>query len=148
MFKPSNPFDESVIAATSETLTTENWRDITAVCEKVQAGGGQSARDCIAAILKRLAHRNANVQLSALTLSNAIVKSCGPEAHSEICSRSFTQSLTRLLSDKNTNETVKTRILELIQEWTNEFKSKASLSLMEETMNKLRMQDLPAKEDK
>ncbi|CAG8575557.1 6845_t:CDS:10 [Paraglomus brasilianum] len=154
MFK-ANPFDESVSAATSEILTTENWAQITTVCEKVQEGGEQGARDCVAAILKRLAHRSANVQLSALTLSNAIVRSCGHEAHKELCSRSFTQSLTRLLTDKNTNDTVKNRTLELIQEWTVEFRSEPSLGLMEETMNKLRMQgfsfpspERPKKENK
>ncbi|CAG8515201.1 11062_t:CDS:10 [Ambispora gerdemannii] len=129
--------------ATDETLTSENWELIMNICEKVETGGEQSARDCISAIQKRLAHRAANVQLYSLTLSNSLVKSCGLPVHREICSRTFTSLLARMVTDKNTHETVKNRITELIQEWTFEFRSNSSLSLMEETFNLLREQGVP-----
>ncbi|RIA98461.1 hypothetical protein C1645_749931 [Glomus cerebriforme] len=143
MFKNSNPFEEDVTTATSETLTKENWELITALVEKVDQGGEQGAHDCVAAIQKRLLHRNPNVQAYALTLSNSLVKMCSVNSinvHKEISSRAFTQTLTRILQDKSTHETVKNRILDLIQEWSNEFGSNDALSLMEETMNNLRSQ--------
>ncbi|CAG8642084.1 6340_t:CDS:10, partial [Acaulospora morrowiae] len=130
----------SLDAATNETLTKENWDLITVVCEKVEKSGDQGARDCISAIQKRLAHRNANVQLYALTLSNSLVRMCGNNIRKEISSRTFTTLLTRILTDKGTHETVRSRILDLIQEWTIEFRSDPNLGLMEETFNSLRSQ--------
>jgi signal transducing adaptor molecule len=71
----------SVIAkATDENLTIENWELILDVCDKVNSkpedGYVQdhrallisSPRDAVAAVTKRLAHRNANVQLYSLTV--------------------------------------------------------------------------------
>ncbi|CAI2186130.1 11475_t:CDS:10 [Funneliformis geosporum] len=133
-------WDQVFPAATSENLTKENWDLITTLCEKTEKGGEQGARECVAAIQKRLQHRNPNVQGFALTLSNSLVKMCGINVHKEISSRMFTQTLTRILQDKSTHETVKNRVLDLIQEWTNEFRSNDTMGLMEETMNNLRTQ--------
>jgi signal transducing adaptor molecule len=41
MFKNPNPYDDDVTAATSETLTRENWELITALCERTEQGGEQ-----------------------------------------------------------------------------------------------------------
>jgi signal transducing adaptor molecule len=65
---------------------------------------------------------------------------CGIHVHREISSRAFTQTLTRILQDRSAHESVKNRILDLIQDWSNEFRSDDTLSLMEETMNNLRSQ--------
>ena len=104
--------------ATDETLTGENWEIILNLCDKVQDEGEQgsvvrhlnspvyahtyiaSARNVIAAILKRLAHRNPNVQLYSLTLTESLSKNCGKVLHSEIASRAFTQALERLITDR------------------------------------------------
>ena len=104
------------VKATDETLTGENWEIILNLCDKVQDEGEQgsvsrhlyspiiltflSARNVIAAILKRLAHRNPNVQLYSLTLSESLSKNCGKDLHSEIASRAFTQALERLITDR------------------------------------------------
>lgn len=102
--------------ATDETLTSENWELILNLCDKVQDEGEQgyvfclsdlhiikslaSARNVIAAILKRLAHRNPNVQLYSLVLAESLSKNCGKELHREIASRAFTQALERLITDR------------------------------------------------
>ena len=105
------------VKATDETLTVENWEIILNLCDKVQDEGEQgsvfrhlnspivltqfaSARNVIAAILKRLAHRNPNVQLYSLTLAESLSKNCGKDLHSEIASRAFTQALERLITDR------------------------------------------------
>jgi VHS domain len=59
-----------------------------------------SARNVISAVLKRLAHRNPNVQLYSLTLTESLSKNCGKELHTEIASRAFTQTLERLITDR------------------------------------------------
>ena len=54
----------------------------------------------VAAVLKRLAHRNPNVQLYALAVTEALSKNCGIELHRELASRSFTQGLERIITDR------------------------------------------------
>lgn len=72
-----------IAKATDENLTSENWQLILDVCDQVDSkpedGYGiwtprdftdlDRPRDAIAAVTKRFAHRNANVQLYALTVS-------------------------------------------------------------------------------
>lgn len=64
-----NPMEEAVTKATDENLTTENWESILGVCDKVDADHEGGAHNAIAAIQKRLGHRNANVQLFSLSVS-------------------------------------------------------------------------------
>lgn len=51
--------------ATDENLTSENWEYIMDVCDKVTTEDS-GAKDAVASMIKRLAHRNANVQLYTL----------------------------------------------------------------------------------
>jgi signal transducing adaptor molecule len=59
-----------------------------------------SARNVIAALLKRLTHRNANVQLYALALGDSLSKNCGIHVHREMASKAFTQSLEKIIADR------------------------------------------------
>lgn len=105
-----------------------------------------SARNCVGAIQKRLVHRNANVQLYALTLADAVAKNCGLSAHQEIAGRSFTQTLARICLDRNTHATVKKRCYGLVKEWAGEFDDE-SLGLMKETYESLKSQDAVAEDE-
>lgn len=51
--------------ATDENLTSEDWGAIIEVCDKV-AGDPNGAKEAVQSMIKRLAHRNANVQLYTL----------------------------------------------------------------------------------
>lgn len=62
-----------------------------------------SAREVIAAILKRLTHRNANVQLYTLTLAESLSKNCGLSLHRELASKAFTAGLEKLITDRVRN---------------------------------------------
>ncbi|BAE57471.1 unnamed protein product [Aspergillus oryzae RIB40] len=59
--------------ATDENLTSENWEYILDVCDKV-AAEESGAKDAVAALIKRLAHRNANVQLYTLEVRTPVRK--------------------------------------------------------------------------
>ncbi len=48
--------------ATAETLTTEDWGAIMEVCDRV-LGDPNGSKEVVQGLIKRLAHRNANVQL-------------------------------------------------------------------------------------
>ena len=62
--------------------------------------GFLSARNVIAAILKRLTHRSANVQLYTLTLAESLSKNCGLTLHREMASKAFTAGLEKLITDR------------------------------------------------
>ncbi|KAA1468971.1 hypothetical protein DENSPDRAFT_863919 [Dentipellis sp. KUC8613] len=134
----ANPYDDIVAKTTDENLTSENWELIMNLCDKVLDEGDQGARNVIAAILKRLAHRNANVQLYSLALVEALSKNCTVELHREIASRAFTQALEKLITDRTTHDKVRQRALSLIALWTAEWENDPSLGIMEECYNNLK----------
>jgi signal transducing adaptor molecule len=110
-----------------------------AVVDKVgEADSG--AKDAVAAMIKRLAHRNANVQLYTLELANALSQNCGLRMHKELASRSFTEALLRLAADRNTHQQVKAKILERMGDWTDMFKGDADLGIMEGAYMRLKAQ--------
>ncbi|KAI0718076.1 hypothetical protein C8T65DRAFT_827856 [Cerioporus squamosus] len=133
-----NPYDDIVAKTTDENLTAENWELILNLCDKVQEEGEQGARNVIAASLKRLAHRNPNVQLYTLTLVEALSKNCGIEVHREISSRAFTQGLEKLITDRTTHDKVRKRALASVAIWTAEFEKDPTLGLMEECYENLK----------
>ncbi|KAI9376568.1 hypothetical protein BJX61DRAFT_530729 [Aspergillus egyptiacus] len=135
-----NAFDDAVAKATDENLTSENWEYILDVCDKV-AAEESGAKDAVAALIKRLAHRNANVQLYTLELANALAQNSGPKIHRELASRSFTDALLRLANDRNTHQQVKSKILERMEEWTEMFSSNPDFGIMEQAYMKLKTQN-------
>ncbi|EEH40058.2 class E vacuolar protein-sorting machinery protein hse1 [Paracoccidioides lutzii Pb01] len=135
-----NAFDDAVAKATDENLTSENWEFILDVCDKV-GSEDTGAKDAVAAMIKRLAHRNANVQLYTLELANALSQNCGVKMHRELASRSFTDALLRLANDRNTHQQVKAKILERMEEWTEMFSSNSDFGIMEQAYMKLKSQN-------
>lgn len=89
----------SAAKATDENLTSENWEFILDVCDKVGSSDA-GPKEAVAAMIKRLAHRNANVQLYTLELANALSQNCGVSMHRELASRSFSDALLRLANDR------------------------------------------------
>ncbi|KAI9141843.1 hypothetical protein BKA69DRAFT_1071517 [Paraphysoderma sedebokerense] len=128
--------EEQVNAATSENLTSEDWGLILDICDTVEKL--DSAREYVVAISKRIPHKNANVSLYALTLIESLVKNCGMKVHLEVSSRPFVNVLINKLNDKNTHQTVRDKILSLVQEWTRLFGKNPDLGFMEDTYNKLK----------
>ncbi|KAF2755721.1 hypothetical protein EJ05DRAFT_503175 [Pseudovirgaria hyperparasitica] len=135
-----NAFDDAVAKATDENLTSENWEFILDVCDKVGSDEA-GAKNAVAAMIKRLAHRNANVQLYTLELANALSQNCGNKMHRELASRSFTDAMIRLAGDRNTHQQVKTKILERMAEWTEMFKKDPDLGIMEQAYMRLKTQN-------
>lgn len=134
-----NAFDEIIAKATDENLTSENWEYIMDVCDKVTAEES-GAKDAVLSLIKRLAHRNANVQLYTLELANSLSQNCGLKLHRELASRAFTDALLRLAADRNTNQQVKAKIVERMQEWVEMFKD-PDLGIMRDQYEMLKSQN-------
>ncbi|GAA5823207.1 hypothetical protein JCM10212_003911 [Sporobolomyces blumeae] len=139
--KPANPYDEIIGKATDEKQTEMNWEIALTVWDKVNEDGESGARNAIAALQKRLTHRSANVQLYSLTLAGALVNNCGPSLHKEVSGKAFTQTLTRLINDRTTHESVKKEALRNIEEWVKEHPNNSDFDLMVETYESLKRQN-------
>ncbi|KJZ73194.1 Class E vacuolar protein-sorting machinery protein hse-1 [Hirsutella minnesotensis 3608] len=131
------PFDEAVAKATDENLTSEDWGAIIEVCDKV-SGDQSGCKEAVQSMIKRLAHRNANVQLYTLELAHALCQNCGKPMHREISSRAFTDALLKLANDRNTHNQVKAKILEKTKDWSDMFSSDAELGIMYDAYYRLK----------
>ncbi|KAI5849760.1 hypothetical protein BZA05DRAFT_436990 [Tricharina praecox] len=134
----TNAFDDVVAKATDETLTSENWEYMMDAWEKVNAAGEDGPKDAVAALIKRLAHRNANVQLYTLELAHGFTQNCGAAMHRELASRAFTDALLRLAGDRNTHQAVKSGILQKMADWSEMFRNDPGLGVMEQAFNRLK----------
>ncbi|KAF2763631.1 hypothetical protein EJ03DRAFT_65509 [Teratosphaeria nubilosa] len=135
----ANPMDDAVVKATDENLTSEDWSLILDVCDGVSASASGPAQ-AVSALIKRLAHRNANVQLYTLELAHALSQNCGAAVHRELASKAFTDALLRLAADRNTHAQVKQKVLERMAAWTADFARNPDLGIMEQSYHKLRTQ--------
>ncbi|PKS05046.1 hypothetical protein jhhlp_008413 [Lomentospora prolificans] len=133
----AGPFDEVVAKATDENLTSEDWGAIITVCDQVSTDTN-GPKEAVQSIIKRLAHRNANVQLYTLELANALSQNCGKEMHRELASRAFTDALLKLANDRNTHNQVKVKILERMKEWSDMFKNDPDLGIMYDAFYRLK----------
>ncbi|RYP75890.1 hypothetical protein DL771_002154 [Monosporascus sp. 5C6A] len=132
-----NAFDAPVAKATDENLTSEDWGAIIEVCDKVSSDPN-GPNQVVQSLIKRLAHRNANVQLYTLELANALSQNCGKNVHRELSSRAFTDALLKLANDRNTHQQVKAKILERTKEWSNMFSNDADLGIMYDAYYRLK----------
>lgn len=58
--------------------------------------------------------------------------------HRELASRSFTQTLIRLSSDHTVHHTVKTKLVEVMEELVKLFSGDRSLSIMADALNQVK----------
>ncbi|EXA40594.1 signal transducing adaptor molecule [Fusarium oxysporum f. sp. raphani 54005] len=124
-----------IAKATDENLTSEDWGAIIEVCDKV--GNDQNGpKEAVQSIIRRLAHRNANVQLYTLELAHALAQNCGKNMHRELSSRAFTDALLRLTNDRNTHTQVKSKIIEHMKSWSEMFSSDPELGIMSDAYNR------------
>ncbi|KAJ4393796.1 ESCRT-0 subunit protein hse1 [Gnomoniopsis smithogilvyi] len=131
------PYDEAIAKATDENLTSEDWAAIMEVCDRV-SGDSNGSQSAVQALIKRLAHRNANVQLYTLELANALSQNCGQPMHRELASRAFTDALLKLANDRNTHNQVKAKIMERMKEWSDMFSKDADLGIMYDAYYRLK----------
>jgi signal transducing adaptor molecule len=127
------------------------------VCDRV-TGDPNGPKEAVQSLIKRLAHRNANVQLYTLEVSsclhgngsrtypadtllkvaNALSQNCGKAMHRELSSRAFTDAMLKLANDRNTHNQVKAKILERMKDWTDMFKSDPDLGIMHDAYFRLK----------
>jgi growth factor-regulated tyrosine kinase substrate len=107
------------------------------ICDKIR-GKEVSARDAMRSLKKRLGHKNPNVQLLALKLSDVCVKNGGSLFLAEVASREYMDFILQLVKQDNVNHEVKQKSLGLLQSWAFAFKNKTQLAYAVDTYNRLK----------
>jgi growth factor-regulated tyrosine kinase substrate len=115
----SDPFGELVEKATSELLPA-GQEDIALnleICDQVRAKT-VPAKQAMQTLKRRLDHKNPNVVLLALGLTDICIKNGGDHFLAEVASREFMDNLASILRrPSGVNYEVKTKALKLIQDW-------------------------------
>ncbi|KAI9145260.1 hypothetical protein BKA69DRAFT_1050319 [Paraphysoderma sedebokerense] len=134
-----NEFDEQVEKATSEYLPN-GIEDIALnfeICDQIR-GKAVPAKDAMRALKKRIQHKNPNVQMLALKLTDACVKNGGHHFLVEVASSEFMDALVSVLRSGVLSYQVKVMILQYIQSWGMAFKSKPDLSYVYQKYTELK----------
>ncbi|KAG0271413.1 Vacuolar protein-sorting-associated protein 27 [Linnemannia exigua] len=138
-FSSVSPVDELVDKATSENLPagTEDLALNLEICDQIRSKQ-VPPKDATKALKRRISHKNPNVQLLALGLTDVCVKNGGQHFLVEVASRDFIDNLTSILKTPGVNPVVKKKILALIQTWGRLFISKRGLGYVSDTFQILK----------
>ncbi|CAA7267700.1 unnamed protein product [Cyclocybe aegerita] len=125
----TSQLDDAVDKATSELLPA-GAEDIALnleICDQIRSKS-VPAKDAMRALKRRLNHKNPNVQLLALSLTDVCIKNGGDLFLAEIASREFMDNLVSILKIPVLNHEVKNTILRLVQNWSVAFEGKPNLN--------------------
>ncbi|KAN0138637.1 ubiquitin binding protein [Lactarius tabidus] len=131
--------DEAIDKATSELLPTGS-EDIALnleICDQIRSKSAQP-KEAMRSLKRRLNHKNPNVQLLALTLTDVCVKNGGDHFLVEIASREFMDNLVSILKTPSLHRDVKGKILRYVQTWAISFKGKYHLNYVEQVYKSLK----------
>ncbi|KAL7666086.1 Class E vacuolar protein-sorting machinery protein HSE1 [[Candida] zeylanoides] len=143
MFRRSTTSTDSTLEhlikrATDETLTADNWQYILEVCDKISQDPERLIKQAIQCISTRLALRDANVNLRALSLVVAVAENCGSRMQQEIATASFLNDvLIKKLADRRVHVTVKHKVAEVITQLHQSFKGDPSLKPISDVYEKM-----------
>ncbi|KIY51193.1 VHS-domain-containing protein [Fistulina hepatica ATCC 64428] len=134
----TSQIDEAVEKATSELIPSgsEDMALNLEICDQIRSKSAP-AKEAMRALKSRLNHKNPNVQLLALSLTDVCIKNGGDHFLVEIASREFMDNLVSILKMPSLNSDVKQTILRLVQNWGNTFSSNPALSYVTTTYKSL-----------
>ncbi|KAF8584959.1 ubiquitin binding protein [Ramaria rubella] len=130
-------FDEAVDKATSELrLAEEDIALNLEICDQIRSKS-VPPKDATRALKRRLNHKNPNVQLLALGLTDVCVKNGGDHFLAEVASKEFMDNLVSILKIPALNIDVKNKILRLVQNWSVSFEGKYTLGYVGQVYKEL-----------
>ncbi|KZP30279.1 ubiquitin binding protein [Athelia psychrophila] len=135
----TSQLDEAVDKATSELLPsgTEDLALNLEICDQIRSKS-VSSKEAMHALKRRLNHKNPNVQLLALGLTDGCIKNGGDPFLAEVASREFIDNLVSIMKIPSVNNNVKTEALRLIQNWATVFEGKPSLGYVGQVYKNLK----------
>lgn len=137
-----NKFETEVINATNDTHEREPYDLYFDLLDKLQQDVHTNSKLVMTEIHKRLSHRHYNTQLLSLKLVDFLLKNTTPldSMQAEVASLTFTQSLQRIITDRNSDQRVKSMTVDLVYDWSDDFDkspNSTTLGLMRELADNL-----------
>ncbi|KAI9302983.1 hypothetical protein BJ944DRAFT_184120 [Cunninghamella echinulata] len=131
----TNPLDELIDKATSEYIPVGdgNLALHLEISDEIRSKKVNS-KDAMRSLKRRIQHKNPNVVLAALNLTDTCVKNSGDAFVREIASREFMDELVSIIrAPTGCNIDVKNKILTIVQTWGLAAKGKPNLSYITDT---------------
>ncbi|KPP58220.1 hypothetical protein Z043_123974, partial [Scleropages formosus] len=124
--------------ATSQLLLETDWESILQICDLIRQGDTQ-AKYAVSAIKKKVNDKNPHVALYALEVLESVVKNCGQTVHDEVANKQTMEELKDLIK-KQTETSVRDKLLYLIQAWAHAFRNEPKYKVVQDTYQIMKME--------
>ncbi|KAJ4733717.1 Target of Myb protein 1 [Rhynchospora pubera] len=112
--------NDLVDRATSDTLIGPDLTLNLEICDIVNQDM-RRAKDVVKALKKRISHKNAKVQILALSLLESLIKNCGEPVHAYVAEKDVLKEMVKVAKKKTLDGRVKQKLLSLIDIWQEAF---------------------------
>eukprot|EP00096_Caligus_rogercresseyi_P005564 TRINITY_DN2137_c0_g1_i1.p1 TRINITY_DN2137_c0_g1~~TRINITY_DN2137_c0_g1_i1.p1 ORF type:complete len:708 (+),score=268.56 TRINITY_DN2137_c0_g1_i1:229-2352(+) len=133
MFRGTSHFYRLLEKCTSQMNIEPDWSSIMALCDTIRSGE-TNPKYAVAQIKKRFYHENPHVSFFALQVMESCVKNCGSFIHEVIATREFMEEVRELIKATK-DESMKGKLLEMIQTWGHAFAKSQKYRICTETYN-------------
>uniref|UniRef100_A0A8D0CMY4 Hepatocyte growth factor-regulated tyrosine kinase substrate n=1 Tax=Scleropages formosus TaxID=113540 RepID=A0A8D0CMY4_SCLFO len=138
MGKGAGAFERLLDKATSQLLLETDWESILQICDLIRQGDTQ-AKYAVSAIKKKVNDKNPHVALYALEVLESVVKNCGQTVHDEVANKQTMEELKDLIK-KQTETSVRDKLLYLIQAWAHAFRNEPKYKVVQDTYQIMKME--------
>ncbi|XP_023246343.1 hepatocyte growth factor-regulated tyrosine kinase substrate isoform X2 [Copidosoma floridanum] len=128
----SSNFNKLLEKATSNLNLEPEWPTILSICDLIRQGD-VSPKNALVAINKKITHENPHTAGFGLLVLESCVKNCGSPIHDEVCTKQYMEQL-KEIAKTTQQESVRKKILELIQAWAYAFRDSPKYRAVQDTM--------------
>ncbi|XP_061404891.1 hepatocyte growth factor-regulated tyrosine kinase substrate isoform X2 [Lethenteron reissneri] len=136
MFRSTGSFDRLLDKATSQLLLETDWDSILQICDQIRQGD-VPVKYAMPAIKRRVSEKNPHVAMFALQVLESVVKNCGQLVHDELATKQTMEEFKELCKY---SDPVKSRLLGLIQAWSQAFRHEPKYRVVQDTYQIMKME--------